>query len=370
MRFSMVLSLRCLLEFLAVGLAIEADRDHERSCLGTVEVVKTLREELSAAEACLGIESGVLGPRMEVTSSDTNVRARKADDVIQPCRIECIRDRQFAQLDEASVLHELLADGAKAATVTGEPAIPLRLAGEWHDCHTRSRSIRIGLGIEVHAELAVRRPANISQSRRALGNKNALRAIPHIAALPQVEESREREPVPELERRGVIHRVLRVRICYHSICWIGNRQSVSAEEECILLVSAGSRRAKCVDVLHAASVVVQLQTPSTANEVGATNHARCVADGCRSVRAGEASAQADELSAQQIVDIALVVGELSAQLERDVLGLNRANVEGELNTAVAELRTILQLRAVARRGRTRRYLDYHVRGLLVVRGNR
>src|SRR5206468_9181992 len=110
--------------------ASKGDRDDERARLRILEEIETLRQEFSTTEVGLGVESFVLGPRVQVPAGDADLRAAESEAIANEGIVECVDERELAPLHEAPILDELRLHGARASTETGEPLLPLRERAE------------------------------------------------------------------------------------------------------------------------------------------------------------------------------------------------------------------------------------------------
>src|SRR3979490_3065880 len=89
--------------------AVEAERDHERANLRIVEVVQPLRQELRATQVGLGVEAGILPPRVPVAPGDARGDGGEAAEHLRDAAVQGVGDRKLAQLRERTVLDELRA---------------------------------------------------------------------------------------------------------------------------------------------------------------------------------------------------------------------------------------------------------------------
>src|SRR6476646_7625392 len=68
-------------------LAVQADREHDRARLRLTEVVDPLGEHFRAAQVGFGIDTRVVGPRVEVPARKTQIDARESERVLDPALV-------------------------------------------------------------------------------------------------------------------------------------------------------------------------------------------------------------------------------------------------------------------------------------------
>src|SRR5687768_4841282 len=184
------ISLRIFISILPAPSAVDPDRDHERARLRIVEVVDSLSRDLGPAEVRLRIDPRVVGPREQVAAGETQIEARQAEAVAHPSAVERVAEGDLAQLHEAAVLEELLRRVGEAAPRSRVPGLVD------DDRRSRARPERRERGrpgaarTEVLSEGA-RLAANLGVAMRPEVVERALGAVPHLAALADVEESGE-----------------------------------------------------------------------------------------------------------------------------------------------------------------------------------
>src|SRR5205085_12678217 len=142
------------------------------------------------AKAGLGVQTLVVGPRLEVPTGNANYCATQAEPSDDGWLIDAVAESKLAPLDEARILDELRLRVAGGAAGAGEPCLPLCKCAERGQTSARTRDIRIDRGFEILSE-DPRLRADVGVLVFAEAIERAARAVPHLAAVTDVEERRE-----------------------------------------------------------------------------------------------------------------------------------------------------------------------------------
>src|SRR6266699_127426 len=200
----------------APALTVQGDGEHERASLRVVEIVHSAQAHLRPGQVGFGVDPGVLGPGLEVTTGHPQVDAAQAEQSVHPLTVERVADGDLPQLDEAAVLDELGRDGAKPRSETGEPRLSdLHLRAGPRPTH-RPRQIALPEHHAVAADLGVLVGAEVVEG--------ALGAIPDLAAMLDVEQARD-GPLLVPQRRADAAGPLRGRVHDHADLGILDREA-------------------------------------------------------------------------------------------------------------------------------------------------